>query len=88
MRSFAAAHDIDLAQSYAYSDSLSDLPMLEAVGHAVVVNPDPALAAIARREGWQTMRFERLGRRLAIGATALLAAVVGWGGSRYAARRA
>ena len=54
----------------------------------VVVNPDPALAEIAKREGWQTMRFERLGRRLAIGATALLAAAVGWGGSRYAARRA
>ena len=62
--------------------------MLEAVGHAVVVNPDPALAAIAKREGWQTMRFERLGRRLAIAAAALLAAAVGWGGSRYAARRA
>ena len=88
MQAFAAGHDIDLAQSYAYSDSLSDLPMLEAVGNAVVVNPDPALAAIAKREGWQTMRFERLGRRLAIAATALLAAVVGWGGSRYAARRA
>jgi HAD superfamily hydrolase (TIGR01490 family) len=88
MEAFAAGHGIDLAQSYAYSDSLSDLPMLEAVGHAVVVNPDPALAAIAKREGWQTMRFERLGRRLAIGAAALLAAAVGWGGSRYAARRA
>jgi HAD superfamily hydrolase (TIGR01490 family) len=88
MEAFASGHGIDRAQSYAYSDSLSDLPMLEAVGHAVVVNPDPALAAIAKREGWQTMRFERLGRRLAIGATALLAAAVGWGGSRYAARRA
>jgi HAD superfamily hydrolase (TIGR01490 family) len=88
MRAFAAEHGIDLGDSYAYSDSLSDLPMLEAVGHPVVVNPDPALAAIAKREGWQTMRFERLGRRLAIGATALLAAAVGWGGSRYAARRA
>jgi HAD superfamily hydrolase (TIGR01490 family) len=88
MRSFAAEHDIDLTDSYAYSDSLSDLPMLEAVGHPVVVNPDPALAAIAKREGWQAMRFERLGRRLAIGAAALLAAAVGWGGSRYAARRA
>jgi HAD superfamily hydrolase (TIGR01490 family) len=87
MRSFAAEHDIDLTDSYAYSDSLSDLPMLEAVGHPVVVNPDPALAAIAKREGWQAMRFERLGRRLAIGAAALLAAAVGWGGSRYAARR-
>lgn len=88
MRSFAAEHDIDLAASYAYSDSLSDLPMLEAVGHPVVVNPDPALAAIAKREDWQTMRFERLGRRLTIAAAALLAAAVGWGGSRYAARRA
>jgi HAD superfamily hydrolase (TIGR01490 family) len=87
MGAFAAEHGIDLTQSYAYSDSLSDLPMLEAVGHAVVVNPDPALAEIAKREGWQTMRFERLGRRLAIGATALLAAAVGWGGSRYASRR-
>src|SRR3954451_8901697 len=72
MEAFAAEHRIDLAESYAYSDSLSDLPMLEAVGHAVVVNPDPALAAIAKREGWQTMRFERLGRRLvAIGVTLL-----------------
>jgi HAD superfamily hydrolase (TIGR01490 family) len=87
MGAFAAEHGISLEESYAYSDSLSDLPMLEAVGHPVVVNPDPALAAIAKREGWQLMRFERLGRRLAIAATALLAAAVGWGGSRYAARR-
>ena len=55
--------------------------MLEAVGHAVVVNPDPAPAAIAKREGWQTMRFERLGRRLlAIGVTAL-ATIAGFAGS-------
>jgi HAD superfamily hydrolase (TIGR01490 family) len=87
MRDFAAGHDIDLAGSYAYSDSLSDLPMLEAVGNPVVVNPDPELAAIARREGWQAMRFERLGRRLAAVAVALLAAVAGLGGSRIAARR-
>ena len=38
--------------------------MLRAVGNPVVVNPDPPLAEIAREEGWQTMRFERLGRRL------------------------
>ena len=88
MEEFAAAHEIDLAESYAYSDSISDLPMLEAVGHPVVVNPDPALAAIAKRESWQAMRFEQLGRRIAIGAAAFLAAAVGWGGSRYAARRA
>jgi HAD superfamily hydrolase (TIGR01490 family) len=87
MREFAAGHDIDLADSYAYSDSLSDLPMLEAVGHPVVVNPDPALAAIAKREGWQTMRFERLGRRLVALTITLLATVAGFGGSRIAARR-
>jgi len=87
MEAFAASHGIALEDSYAYSDSISDLPMLEAVGHPVAVNPDPALAAIAKREGWQAMRFERLGRRLTMAATALLAAAVGWGGSRYAARR-
>jgi HAD superfamily hydrolase (TIGR01490 family) len=87
MEAFAAEHGIDLAQSYAYSDSLSDLPMLEAVGHAVVVNPDPALAAIAKREGWQTMRFERLGRRLVAVAITLIATIAGFGGTRIAARR-
>jgi HAD superfamily hydrolase (TIGR01490 family) len=87
MRQFAAAHDIDLEISYAYSDSLSDLPMLRAVGNPVAVNPDPALAAIARQEGWQTMRFERLGRRLVALAVTLLATVAGFGASRVAARR-
>jgi HAD superfamily hydrolase (TIGR01490 family) len=87
MEAFAAGHDIDLARSYAYSDSLSDLPMLEAVGHAVVVNPDPALAAIAKREGWQTMRFERLGRRLVALTVTVVATIAGLGGSRLAARR-
>lgn len=87
MRAFAAAHDIDLATSYAYSDSLSDLPMLRAVGNPVAVNPDPPLAAIAREEGWTTMRFERLGRRLVAVAVTLLATVAGLGASRVAVRR-
>jgi HAD superfamily hydrolase (TIGR01490 family) len=87
MEAFAAEHGIDLAASYAYSDSLSDLPMLRAVGHPVVVNPDPPLAEIAREEGWQTMRFERLGRRLVALAVTLLATVAGFGASRIAARR-
>jgi HAD superfamily hydrolase (TIGR01490 family) len=78
MRRFAEKHDIDLGESWAYSDSVSDLPMLRAVGHAVVVNPDGPLLEIARQEGWQVMRFEKLGRKLAIaGATALAAAVGG-----------
>jgi len=87
MEAFAAAHDVDLAASYAYSDSLSDLPMLGAVGHPVAVNPDPPLAEIAKQEGWQTMRFERLGRRLVAVAITLLATAAGFGGSRIAARR-
>ena len=87
MQSFAERHEIDLDASYAYSDSLSDLPMLRAVGNPVAVNPDPSLAAIAKEEGWQTLRFERLGRRLVAIAVTLLATVAGFGGSRIAARR-
>ena len=76
MRRYADDHDIDLAASFAYSDAASDLPMLRAVGNPVVVNPDEELTRIAREEGWRVMRFERLGRRLAVGAVsaALLAA--------------
>jgi HAD superfamily hydrolase (TIGR01490 family) len=87
MEEFAAEHGIDLAVSYAYSDSLSDLPMLRAVGNPVVVNPDPELARIAREEGWQTMRFERLGRRLVALAVTTLATVAGFGARHVAARR-
>jgi HAD superfamily hydrolase (TIGR01490 family) len=87
MKEFAARHQIELADSYAYSDSLSDLPMLRAVGNPVAVNPDPPLAQIARAEGWQVMRFERLGRRLVALAVTLLATVAGFGASRVAARR-
>ena len=77
MRRFAAEHAIDLQASYAYSDSASDLPMLRAVGNPVVVNPDEDLARIARDQGWRVMRFEKLGRRLAIAGFTLLLAVAG-----------
>lgn len=87
MQAFAERHEIDLEASYAYSDSLSDLPMLRAVGNPVAVNPDPPLAELAKQEGWQTMRFERLGRRLVAIAVTLLATLAGFGASRYAARR-
>jgi HAD superfamily hydrolase (TIGR01490 family) len=87
MQSFATEHEIDLSASYAYSDSLSDLPMLRAVGHPVAVNPDPPLAEIAKQEGWQTMRFERLGRRLLAVAITVLATIAGFGASRVATRR-
>jgi HAD superfamily hydrolase (TIGR01490 family) len=64
IRALAVANGFDLAESYAYSDSESDLPMLEAVGHAVVVNPDSVLLATARERNWEVLRFDRLGRRL------------------------
>ena len=86
MRRFAAEHEIDLAASFAYSDSASDLPMLRAVGNPVVVNPDPPLAAIARQEGWRVMRFEKLGRRLAVAGATLMAAAVGGSGTLLASR--
>ncbi|MFI5026964.1 MAG: HAD family hydrolase, partial [Solirubrobacterales bacterium] len=79
MRRFAQRHEIDMEASYAYSDSVSDLPMLRSVGNAVVVNPDAELLEIARREGWQVMRFEKLGRKLAIAGATVLAAVGGAG---------
>jgi HAD superfamily hydrolase (TIGR01490 family) len=87
VRRFAAEHDIDLAESYAYSDSASDLPMLHAVGYPVAVNPDPALAEIAKREGWRVMRFEKLGPRLTIAAATLIAIAVGGSGTWLAGRR-
>jgi HAD superfamily hydrolase (TIGR01490 family) len=66
MREVAARDSIDLAASYAYSDSESDLPMLRAVRHAVVVNPDAALRRIAQQEGWEVIELDRLGRRLKV----------------------
>jgi len=55
----AAKEDIDLSASYAYSDSYTDLPMLEAVGHPVVVNPDRPLLKAARERGWEVRSFTR-----------------------------
>ncbi len=52
MELMAAEHGYDLATSYAYTDSASDLPMLEAVGHPVVVHPEPELRAIAEQRSW------------------------------------
>lgn len=49
---FAAQHGIDLARSFFYSDSYSDLPMLERVGQPRVVNPDPRLKRRAISNGW------------------------------------
>ncbi|MDR1824520.1 MAG: HAD-IB family hydrolase [Bifidobacteriaceae bacterium] len=57
MQRLAAEQGYDLAASYAYSDSITDLPMLEAVGHPAVVNPGRALKAEAEARGWEVIRF-------------------------------
>lgn len=59
IRELAEQDGIDLSASYAYSDSMTDLPMLEAVGHPVVVNPDKELRDVATSRDWQIMEFER-----------------------------
>jgi alcohol-forming fatty acyl-CoA reductase len=55
---YAAANDFDLAEAVAYADSTSDLPMLEAVGFPVAVNPETRLAALARKRGWLVEHFD------------------------------
>jgi HAD superfamily hydrolase (TIGR01490 family) len=92
MRDVAERRGIDLAGSYAYSDSISDLPMLQAVGHPVAVNPDRDLRKIATERGWQVRDFRRpvrlrerfaavpartpIAARVAIGAA--VAGLIGW----------
>jgi HAD superfamily hydrolase (TIGR01490 family) len=86
MRELAEARGLDLAESWAYSDSSSDLPMLRAVGHPVAVNPDRELALVARAHDWQVMRFETLGRRLKV-AAAVTAVTAGAAAGRVARLR-
>jgi HAD superfamily hydrolase (TIGR01490 family) len=90
IKEIASREGIDLSGSYAYSDSATDVPMLEAVGHPVAVNPDRDLRKEAERRGWQVRDFRRpvrLRQRLpqppppgiaAAVASAIVAAVVGW----------
>jgi HAD superfamily hydrolase (TIGR01490 family) len=87
IRELAGREGIDLAESWAYSDSESDLPMLRLVGHPVAVNPDTELGRVARSEGWEVLRFERLGRRLRVAGAAGLAAGLGGLGSLVISRR-
>lgn len=55
----AASRGLDLSASYAYSDSVTDLPMLEAVGHPVAVNPDKELRRAALARDWEARDFVR-----------------------------
>src|SRR4051812_5607346 len=57
MRQLAEDEGLDMSASFAYSDSYTDLPMLEAVGHPVAVNPDRVLQKVARDKGWEIRTF-------------------------------
>jgi len=64
----ASDRGYDLAACYSYSDSISDLPMLEAVGHPVAVNPDSELEDVAHDRGWPIVIFARKTKRaIAVG---------------------
>ena len=56
---YAEEHSLKLSESVAYADSTSDLPMLEAVGYPVCVNPEPKLSAIARKRGWHVEQWDK-----------------------------
>jgi len=76
----AASEGLDLSASYAYSDSITDAPMLRAVGNPVAVNPDKELARLARAEGWPIRDFRhpvRLRDRVPVPATGPAIAVSG-----------
>jgi HAD superfamily hydrolase (TIGR01490 family) len=67
VREMAKERDYDLASCYAYSDSISDVPLLETVGHPCAVNPDRSLRRVAAERGWPVLEFRHpvpLSRRL------------------------
>ena len=98
----AAARGYDLADSYAYSDSITDRPLLECVGHPTAVNPDRALRKLATENAWPVLEFRHpipLGRRLrdrpavpvaaaALGVGVGVAVGIAWYGRRQRARAA
>jgi len=61
LASFARRRNLDLSRSYAYADSISDLPMLEAVGNPVAVNPDHRLGTAAKDRGWKIEHWDKDG---------------------------
>jgi HAD superfamily hydrolase (TIGR01490 family) len=81
IRKLAAEMDYDLAQCYSYSDSASDLPMMQVVGHPVAVNPDRSMMSVAHRRGWPIVEFNRERKQIAkLAASGALAAGAGSGG--------
>jgi HAD superfamily hydrolase (TIGR01490 family) len=87
VRVFAAEGGYVLGDCFAYSDLVTDLPMLQAVGHPHAVNPDRALRAIAAGRGWPVIAFT-LGSPSAAAPARYLASVTSWHASRDSSRSA
>lgn len=76
----ASERGYDLERCYAYSDSLSDLPMMELVGHPVAVNPDGPLDDVSHERGWPVVIFARKTKRaVALSSVGMLSAGVAIG---------
>jgi HAD superfamily hydrolase (TIGR01490 family) len=75
LRRIAEEMGYDLEASYAYTDSAGDMPMLDAVGHPVAVNPDKALETIAYHRGWPIVEFSRTKKKVIKRTTAATGAV-------------
>lgn len=58
VRAWAESNGVDVGESYAYSDSIYDLPLLNAVGHPSAINPDPRLRVVATLRRWPTHHFD------------------------------
>ena len=58
VRAWAEAHDVDLAASWFYSDSVYDTPLMSVIGHPVVVNPDPRMVLMAAARRWPTLNLD------------------------------
>lgn len=81
IRKLVAEKGYDLSLCYAYSDSGSDLPMMQLVGHPVAVNPDRTLMSVAHRRGWPVVEFNRTQKQATkIGVAGALTAGAGVGG--------
>ncbi len=79
VQQFAAGHQVDLASSYFYADGDEDLSLMGLVGHPRPVNPGPALASAAARQGWPVMRFRSRGSGGPLGLARRLASVSSFG---------
>ena len=75
IRTLATGRHYDLRLSYSYSDSASDLPMMEIVGHPVAVNPDRPLETVAHQRGWPVVVFSRRTKKVIRTTTASAGAV-------------